>query len=92
MKRCIIGLILMPALLAAEPVWNEGEHGLWRLQFVDGTFLSVADVATNACAGHPSGVRNARFGFFAGSPSGSEPSGSHRTILPSASAKMPSVP
>ena len=49
MKRCIIGLILMPALLAAEPVWNEGEHGLWRLQFADGTYLSAADVATNGC-------------------------------------------
>ena len=30
MKRSIIGLILMPALLAAEPAWTEGEHGLWR--------------------------------------------------------------
>ena len=47
MKRRIIGLSIMPALLVAEPVWTEGEHGLWRLQFADGTYLSAADVATN---------------------------------------------
>ena len=46
-RRNILGLLIMPALLAAEPVWTEGEHGLWRLQFVDGTYLSAADVATN---------------------------------------------
>ena len=51
MKRSILGVFIVPALLAAEPVWNEGEHGLWRLQFVDGTFLSVADVATNGVRG-----------------------------------------
>jgi hypothetical protein len=50
-KRSIIGLILIPALLAAEPVWTEGEHGLWRLQFVDGTYLSASDVATNGVRG-----------------------------------------
>ena len=51
MKRSILGVFIVPALLAAEPVWNEGEHGLWRLQFVDGTFLSAADVATNGVRG-----------------------------------------
>ena len=50
-KRSTIGLILIPVLLAAEPVWTEGEHGLWRLQFADGTYLSAADVATN-CVRH----------------------------------------
>ena len=39
--------LAISAVLAAEPVWNEGEHGLWRLQFADGTYLSAADVATN---------------------------------------------
>ncbi len=48
-KRNTIGLILIPVLLSAEPVWTEGEHGLWRLQFADGTYLSAADVATNGC-------------------------------------------
>ena len=50
-RRNILGLLVMPALLAAEPVWTEGEHGLWRLQFVDGTYLSAADVATNGVRG-----------------------------------------
>ena len=50
-KRSIIGLILIPVLLAAEPVWTEGEHGLWRLQFADGTYLSAADVDTNGVRG-----------------------------------------
>ena len=50
-KRSTIGLILIPVLLAAEPVWTEGEHGLWRLQFADGTYLSAADVATNCVRG-----------------------------------------
>ena len=45
MKRAIISVVVMPVLLAAEPVWTEGEHGLWRLQFADGTFLSAADIA-----------------------------------------------
>ena len=50
-RRNILGLLIMPALLAAEPVWTEGEHGLWRLHFVDGTYLSSADVATNGVRG-----------------------------------------
>ena len=50
--RVFIGafaVLAIPVLLVAEPVWNEGEHGLWRLQFADGTYLSAADVATNGC-------------------------------------------
>ena len=32
-ERFLIGafaVLAMPFLLAAEPAWNEGEHGLWR--------------------------------------------------------------
>ncbi|MBQ6340578.1 MAG: hypothetical protein IJI36_15680, partial [Kiritimatiellae bacterium] len=53
-KRILIGgfaVLAIPLLLAAEPAWNEGEHGLWRLQFADGSYLSAADVATNGVHG-----------------------------------------
>ena len=50
-KRSIVLVFIMPMLLVAQPVWNEGEHGLWRLQFVDGTFLSASDVVTNGVRG-----------------------------------------
>ena len=32
-------------------VWTDGEHGLWRLQFADGSYLSAADIATNGVRG-----------------------------------------
>ena len=53
-ERFLIGafaVLAMPFLLAVEPAWNEGEHGLWRLQFADGSHLSAADVATNGVRG-----------------------------------------
>ena len=53
-----IGVFIMPALVIAAPVWTEGEHGLWRLQFSDGTFLSAADVATNGVRGNCVDVRD----------------------------------
>jgi hypothetical protein len=31
--------------------WEDGEHGIWRLQFVDGSCLSAADIATNGVCG-----------------------------------------
>ena len=43
--------LAIPSLLVAEPVWDDGEHGLWRLQFADGSYLSAADVATNGVRG-----------------------------------------
>lgn len=32
-------------------LWTSGEHGLWRIRFRGGSFLSAADFATNAVVG-----------------------------------------
>ena len=43
--------LAIPVLLASGQAWDDGEHGLWRLQFADGSYLSAADVATNGVRG-----------------------------------------
>ena len=53
-KRILVGcfaILAIKVILAAESAWTEGEHGLWRLQFTDGTYLSAADIATNGVHG-----------------------------------------
>ena len=53
MKQLISSLLAASSIAAvgANPVWTEGEHGLWRLAFTDGATLSAADVATNGVPG-----------------------------------------
>ena len=51
MRMVAVAAFAIPAIMDAEPVWTEGEHGLWRLQFFDGSFLSASDIATNGVRG-----------------------------------------